>query len=55
MTQKDIADFNSYLHACTDAQVRGVFDKEMRAGRKEYALLAAEEAWRRGFGVTDNC
>jgi len=46
---KDIAEFTGYLQACTDAQVRGVYEKERNAERDEYAELAKNEAIRRGI------
>jgi hypothetical protein len=49
ITAKDIREFNSYLRACSDAQVRGVYEKEKQAGRHEYMTLAEMEAQRRGL------
>jgi hypothetical protein len=49
ITAKDIREFRSYLRACTDEQVRGVYEKEKQAGRDEYATLAEIEAQRRGL------
>jgi hypothetical protein len=45
----DIREFCSYLRNCTDAQVRGVYEKEKRAGRDAYVALAEVEAQRRGL------
>lgn len=49
MTAQDRREFEGYLRACTDAQVRGVWDKERAAGRADYVRLAASEAKRRGL------
>lgn len=43
MTRKDRDEFRAYLKACTDAQVEGVWEKEMAAGRRDYAELAMQE------------
>jgi hypothetical protein len=45
----DIREFDQYLRNCTDAQVRGVYEKEIKAGRDAYAALAEMEADRRGL------
>jgi hypothetical protein len=49
LTADDIRDFCGYLRNCTDAQVRGVYEKETNAGRDAYAALAQAEADRRGL------
>ena len=49
MDAKDIREFNAYLRNCTDAQVRGVLEKEREAPRDEYVALADAEAHRRGL------
>jgi hypothetical protein len=49
MTHSDRDEFKQYLVACTDAQVRGVMEKERAAGRPAYFLLAEQEANRRGI------
>jgi hypothetical protein len=49
----DIREFCTFLRGCTDAQVRGVYDKEKAAGREEYVALAEEEAIRRGLFFLD--
>jgi hypothetical protein len=49
ITADDIREFCGYLRACTDAQVRGVYDKEKKAGRDAYVALAEMEAERRGM------
>lgn len=49
MTAQDIREFNAYLKACTIKQVRGVWEKELKAGRNAYAALAEAEADRRGI------
>lgn len=50
MNAKDMREFNAYLRQCTDAQVRGVYEKEKNRGGDgdEYAELARAEADRRG-------
>ncbi|MGK2884353.1 MAG: hypothetical protein ACSLE8_06190 [Rhodococcus sp. (in: high G+C Gram-positive bacteria)] len=52
MTNQDRIEFIAYLRACTDNQVHGVFDKEVYAGRDDYAELAQEEAERRGLELS---
>ena len=49
MTDQDKLEFQLYLNNCTDAQVGGVYEKEMAAGRVDYAQLAKEEAQQRGI------
>ncbi len=49
MNAKDKSEFRGYLQQCTDAQVRGVYEKERGAGRLDYAELAADEAHRRNL------
>jgi hypothetical protein len=49
MDAKDMREFRLYLKQCTSSQVRGVFDKERRAGREDYAELARAEAEVRGL------
>jgi hypothetical protein len=49
ITADDIRQFAGYLRNCTDAQVRGVYDKEKTAGRDHYVALAEIEAERRGL------
>ena len=44
MTESDREEFIAYLKGCTDRQVVGVYEKEMAAGRKDYAELAKHEA-----------
>lgn len=51
MNQDDRDDFVQYLKACTDNQVRGVFEKEKAAGRDDYAELAKHEAELRGISL----
>lgn len=48
-SKRDRDEFRAYLHACTDSQVLGVWDKEKAAGRRMYAGLAEAEARRRGL------
>lgn len=47
MKTRDRDQFVSYLQACTDSQVRGVYEKEKAAGRRGYMDLAKDEAMRR--------
>lgn len=49
MTSKDKEEFRGYLRNCTDAQVQGVYEKECRANRLDYAELAKDEAYRRSL------
>lgn len=49
MTGDEIRKFNDYLRLCTDEQVRGVWRKEKKAQRDDYAALAENEAQRRGL------
>lgn len=49
MTADDIREFSGYLRNCTDAQVRGVYEKEKKAGRDVYVALTEIEAERRGL------
>ena len=46
---KDIREFRGFLRQATDRQVQGIYDKEKRAGRDDYAELAVAEAERRGI------
>jgi len=46
---KDLREFRGFLRNATDRQVQGIYDKEKRAGRDDYAKLAVEEAERRGI------
>jgi hypothetical protein len=47
----DIRDFRGFLRNATDRQVQGIYEKEKRAGRDEYAELAIAEAERRGIAL----
>lgn len=53
LTLDDIHEFNGYLATCTDAQVRGVYAKEMGRGGNgpAFAELAKAEARKRGIGI----
>jgi hypothetical protein len=51
MTNKDKMEFRLYLRACTDEQVQGVYEKEHRAGRDDYAELAKDEGYQRNIHV----
>jgi hypothetical protein len=51
ITAKDIREFNGFLRNASDRQVQGIYDKESRAGRDEYAELAIAEAARRGIEI----
>lgn len=50
-TNREKAEFKLYLQQCTDAQVVGVYEKEKKARRRQYAALAAAEATRRGIDL----
>lgn len=45
----DVRGFALYVRQCTDAQVRGVYDRERAAGRMDMAAIATLEAARRGL------
>ncbi len=49
MTAKDRREFVQFLKQCTPQQVQGVYNKETKAGRKDYANLAVIEANRRNI------
>jgi hypothetical protein len=49
VTAKDIREFRGFLRNATARQVQGIYDKEKRASRDEYAELAVAEAARRGI------
>ena len=49
LSAKDIREFRGFLRNATDRQVQGIYDKEKRAGRDDYAELAVAEAERRGI------
>ncbi len=51
MKNSDRSEFKAYLRACTDNQVRGVYEKEKRAGRRGHMRLAMDEAERRGIAL----
>ena len=53
MNAQDISAYKAYLWRCTDAQVRGVYEKEKEAGRDDAAALAEAEATSRGFSVDE--
>lgn len=50
-TEQDKKEFTAYLAACTDAQVRGVLEKESLAKRNVYANLAKQELLKRGLSA----
>jgi len=49
ISARDIREFRGFLKNATDRQVQGIYEKEQRAGRDEYAELAIAEAARRGI------
>lgn len=51
MTRQERTEFISYLRACTDSQVIGVYEKESTASRDDYAQLAELEAMRRDISL----
>lgn len=51
MTQKDKEEFRAYLRQCTDTQVQGVYEREAKAGRADYADLAKDEGYRRNIHI----
>jgi hypothetical protein len=46
-TNRQLAEFASYLRQCTNDQVIGVYEKERAAHRRTYERLAREEVIRR--------
>lgn len=48
---QDIREFRGFLHRASDSQVQGIYEKEKRSGRDEYAELAVAEADRRGISL----
>lgn len=53
LSARDIREFRGFLRQATDRQVQGIYDKERRAGRDDYAELAVAEADRRRGGLGD--
>jgi len=51
LSADDIRDFRGFLRNASDSQVQGIYEKERRAGRDEYAELALAEAEGRGITV----
>lgn len=51
LSAKDIREFRGFLKNASDRQVQGIYDKEMSAGREEYAELAVAEAETRGIDL----
>ena len=49
LSARDIREFRGFLRQATDRQVQGIYDKEKRAGRDDYAELAVAEAESRGI------
>jgi hypothetical protein len=49
LSAKDIREFRGFLRNATDRQVQGIYEKEKRAGRDDYAELAVAEAEARGI------
>lgn len=50
MNAKEQREFEQYLRQCTDDQVLGVAEKELKANRRDYLKLAYAEMRRRGLG-----
>lgn len=46
-----IREFRGFLRNASDSQVQGIYEKERRAGRDDYAELASAEAERRGISL----
>ena len=53
LSARDIREFRGFLRQATDRQVQGIYDKEKRAGRDDYAELAVAEAENRGIELDD--
>jgi hypothetical protein len=51
VTARDRQEFEDFCRQATDAQLRGIYEKEKAAGRHLYAKLAENEAYRRGVEV----
>lgn len=51
ISAQDIREFSGYLRQCTDAQVRGVYQKEKAAGRDAARLVLA--GLTKGIHMTD--
>ena len=49
LSARDIREFRGFLRQATDRQVQGIYEKEKRAGRDDYAELAIAEAETRGI------
>lgn len=49
LSARDIREFRGFLRQATDRQVQGIYNKEKRAGRDDYAELAIAEAETRGI------
>jgi len=54
ISARDIREFRGFLRNATDRQLKGIYDKEMRAGRHAYAELVVDEADRRGIGLLED-
>lgn len=48
MNKQDEIEFCAYLTNCTDRQLQGVYEKELKAEREDYIDLVALEATSRG-------
>lgn len=53
MKAQDKIEFREYCLRCSDYQLLGVLEKEVRAGRKGYRNIALREAHRRDVDVGD--
>jgi hypothetical protein len=51
ISAQDLREFRGFLGNASDLQVQGIYEKEKRAGRDEYAELAVAEANRRGLSL----
>ena len=51
---RDLREFRGFLRQATDRQVQGIYDKEKRAGRDDYADLAVAEAESRGIELDND-
>ncbi len=49
LSAQDLREFRGFLRNATDRQVQGIYEKETRAGRDDYAELAVAEAESRGI------
>lgn len=47
MKKKDEKEFELFCKQATNEQIQNILDKEVKAGRNEYAEIARREVWKR--------